>query len=157
MVPLRGGESILREGGFLVSKVNQVSGRVFDKLLREYEITDLNSAQGRILFALWQRGSQPISALAKQTALSKTTLTSMLERLEQAGHILREVNEADKRETIVSLTEKSLALRERYNAVSLEMLSLYYSGMPEEEITRFEASLRHILKNLTEYEERDHE
>ncbi|WP_242871686.1 MarR family winged helix-turn-helix transcriptional regulator [Acetanaerobacterium elongatum] len=135
--------------------MNQVSGRVFDKLLREYEITDLNSAQGRILFVLWQSGSQPISELARKTALSKTTLTSMLERLEQAGHILRQVNEADKRETIVSLTEKSVALQGRYDAVSAEMLRLYYDGLPEQEIDRFEHILRHILKNLTEYEQKN--
>lgn len=143
----------LREGGFLISKINQVSGRIFDKLLRRHEITDLNSAQGRILFALWKREEQSISELARQTVLSKTTLTSMLERLEQRGHITRSASPTDKRETIVALTDQSRALKVKYDAVSAEMLSLYYKGLSEQEITAFEATLRHILNNLTECEE----
>ncbi len=74
----------LREGGFLVSKIGQVSGRVFDRKLKDHGIEDLNAAQGRIVFSLWQNDNIPISDLARQTALGKTTLTSMLNRLEQS-------------------------------------------------------------------------
>ena len=42
------------EGGFLVSKIHQLSRRIFNKLLKEQGIT-FNSAQGRILFVLWKK------------------------------------------------------------------------------------------------------
>lgn len=143
----------LREGGFLISKIKQISGRIFDKKLKSYDIKDLNTAQGRIIFSLWQHDNIPISELVRQTALGKTTLTSMLTRLEQSGYILRNVDEKDKRNIIITLTEKSKSLEDRYETVSKEMISLFYQGLSETQIDEFENSLKYILSNLIKYEE----
>ena len=143
----------LHEGGFLISKVKQISGRIFDKMLKAYQITDLNTAQGRIVFSLWQNDDIPISQLVKQTALGKTSLTSMLDRLEQVGYVIRKPDEQDKRKIVISLTEKSKLLKENYDAVSHDMNSLFYQGLSEDAIDQFEETLKHILANLNQYEE----
>ena len=143
----------LREGGFLISKIGQVSGRVFDRKLKDYGIENLNAAQGRIVFSLWQNDNVPISDLARQTALGKTTLTSMLNRLEQSGHIVRKVDERDKRKALVALTEKSRSIEAHHEAVSREMTSLFYKGISERQIDEFEGILKHVLSNLVRYEE----
>lgn len=143
----------IREGGFLISKIKQLSGRIFDKKLKNYGINDLNTAQGRIIFSLWQKDNIPIADLARQTALGKTTLTSMLDRLEQSGYIIGNLDKKDKRKTIISLTDKSKSLKGRYEAVSQEMTSLFYEGIPEKQIVEFENYLKHILSNLVRYEE----
>jgi len=143
----------IREGGFLISKIKQISGRIFDKKLKNHDITDLNTAQGRIVFSLWQNDVIPISELVRITALSKTTLTSMLNRLEQIGYITRSSDRDDNRKVIVSLTEKSKLLKERYEIVSQEMTSLFYDGLAESQIDEFEKILTHIMGNLVKYEE----
>lgn len=143
----------IREGGFLISKIKQISGRIFDKKLKAYGITDVNTAQGRIIFTLWQKDDVAIAELARVTALGKTTLTSMLDRLEQSGHIMRIPDKKDKRKTVVSLTEKSKLLKDRYEAVSQEMTTLFYKGITEKQIDEFEAVLKQILSNLVRYEE----
>ena len=143
----------LREGGFLITKIKQISGRIFDRKLKAYDINDLNGAQGRIIFSLWQNDDIPISELARQTALGKTTLTSMLDRLEQSGYIVRNADEKDKRSVLVSLTVKSKSLEGRYEDVSKEMTSLFYEGLSEQQIDEFENLLKHILSNLVMYEE----
>jgi DNA-binding MarR family transcriptional regulator len=143
----------IREGGFLISKIKQISGRIFNKKLKNYGIDDLNTHQGRIIFSLWQKDNIPISDLARKTALGKTTLTSMLDRLEQSGHIIRKLDKKDKRKTIVSLTNKSKSLENRYQAVSREMASLFYRGISEKKINEFENTLKHVLSNLINYEE----
>ena len=124
----------LRQGGFLISKIKQISGRIFDQKLKNYDINDLNTAQGRIIFSLWQKDNIAITELAQRTALGKTTLTSMLDRLEKSGHIFRKADEKDKRMVLVSLTEKSKSLEDRYEAVSKEMTTLFYSGLSEAQI-----------------------
>ena len=143
----------IREGGFLISKIKQISGRIFDKKLKNHDITDLNTAQGRIVFSLWQNDVIPISELVRITALSKTTLTSMLNRLEKIGYITRSSDRDDNRKVIVSLTEKSKLLKERYEIVSQEMTSLFYDGLAESQIDEFEKILTHIMGNLVKYEE----
>jgi DNA-binding MarR family transcriptional regulator len=121
---------------------------VFNRLLREHGI-EFNSAQGRILFVLWERDGIPITELAQATMLSKSTLTSMLDRLEEAGHLRREPSPEDRRVTLIALTEKNRLLRDRYNQVSKEMTELFYEGFTPEEVASFEDYLRRILENLS--------
>ena len=136
-----------REGGYLISQIHQLSGRIFSKKLKEYQI-DINHAQGKIIFALWKKDQVPISDLAKETALSKSALTTMLERLEKSGHLIRQQSDTDKRTTIVCLTPKSSELRVDYQKISTDMTELFYKGFSDEEIIHFEASLKKMLKNL---------
>ncbi|MDP4209059.1 MAG: MarR family winged helix-turn-helix transcriptional regulator [Bacteroidota bacterium] len=139
-----------REGGYLISQIHQVTGRVFSKKLKDYQI-DINHAQGRIIFALWKNDNVPINDLAKETSLSKSTLTAMLERLELSGHIIRKPSETDKRITLVCLTTKSSALREDYQRLSEDMLDQFYNGFTDEEITLFEMFLERILANMKQH------
>jgi DNA-binding MarR family transcriptional regulator len=135
------------EGGFLISKIHQLSGRTFNRLLRERGI-EFNSAQGRILFVLWEKDGIPIKELSEKTRLSKSTLTSMLDRLEGAGHISREPSGEDRRVVLVKLTEENRRQRRLYDQVSEEMTGLFYEGFAWGEITEFEGYLRRILDNL---------
>jgi DNA-binding MarR family transcriptional regulator len=135
------------EGGFLISKIHQLSGRIFNRLLRERGL-DFNSAQGRILFVLWEKDGIPIRELSEKTRLSKSTLTSMLDRLEEAGHVSREPSGEDRRKVLVTLTEENQRQRRLYDMISEEMTGLFYEGFAWEEITEFEGYLRRILDNL---------
>ncbi|MCH5206788.1 MAG: MarR family transcriptional regulator [Oscillospiraceae bacterium] len=139
-------------GGFLITKIKQIQGRVFEKLLAEYGISEFNGAQGRILFVLWEQDGIPISALSEKTGLAKTTLTSMLDRLEKSGHIVRTFDPADRRTVRITLTESARRLREKYEEVSAKMNEIFYKGFSDREITSFEKNLGRILKNLTEKE-----
>lgn len=144
-------DAVRSEGGFLLSMVHQLMGRVFNRLLREHGI-ELNSAQGRILFVLWEEDSIPITELAHATMLSKSTLTSMLDRLEETGHIRREHSPEDRRVTLIAVTERNRLLRDRYDQVSREMTELFYEGFTLDEIAAFELGLRRILVNLKKCE-----
>ncbi|MCE5259068.1 MAG: MarR family transcriptional regulator [Chloroflexi bacterium] len=77
------------QGSYLIAQIEQIQGRVFNRLLEEYGIGAFNGAQGRILYVLWQQDNLPIKEIARPTSLAKTTLTSMLERMEQSGNIRR--------------------------------------------------------------------
>lgn len=135
------------EGGYLISQIHQLSGRAFAKKLKEFNI-DINHAQGRIIFALWKKDQISIIDLAKETSLSKSALTTMLERLEKSGHLVRKQSDSDKRSTIVCLTEKSSSMRNDYQKVSKEMTDLFYKGFTNDQIFEFESTLKRILKNL---------
>lgn len=139
-------------GGFLISKVKQIQGRVFEHMLDENGISEFNGAQGRILFVLWETDNIPISVLSQRTGLAKTTLTSMLDRLESSGHIRREPDPDDRRTVRIRLTETAEALREKYERVSAMMSDVFYKGFSDDEILAFEKGLGKILENLIEKE-----
>ncbi|MFX1282001.1 MAG: MarR family winged helix-turn-helix transcriptional regulator [Promethearchaeota archaeon] len=141
-----------RSAGYLIAKIHQISGRIFTKKLKKYKIFDINPSQGRILFALWKEDGLSIVELGKKTALSKSTLTSMLDRLEESDHLKRVPSEDDRRKILIFLTEKNKKLQSKYIAVSREMTDLYYMGFSVEETDQFELYLQRLLNNLLQFE-----
>jgi DNA-binding MarR family transcriptional regulator len=144
--------SEIRQGGFLVSKIHQLQGRIFSRLLRKCNVNEINPAQGRILFSLWQKDRITIQELSKRTALGKSTLTRMLDRLEGSGHVIRVFSQEDRRKVIIELTEENKKMRTAYEKVSDEMTGIFYRDFTGDEIDEFEAYLRRIFHNLDRYE-----
>ena len=140
---------IRTNGGFLISQIKQVQGRVFDAMLQKAGIEEFNGAQGRILYVLWQEDNLPIVELSKRTGPAKTTLTGMLDRMEERGFLERHFDKTDRRQIRIILTKKAHALSEKYNEVSDEMGEFFYKGFTDEEIVLFEKTLERILSNLT--------
>lgn len=137
-------------GGFLISQIKQIQGRVFDTLLQEYGIEEFNGAQGRILYVLWQEDNLPIVELSRRTGLAKTTLTGMLDRMEASGFLNRTYDKQDRRLIKIVLTDKAKELNDKYNAVSERMGEIFYKGFTQKEITEFESTLKRLLINLRE-------
>ena len=140
-----------RQAGFLMAKIRQVGGRISERILKKHDV-EINSAQGRIMFALWQKDGVSINELAKKTQLKKSTLTSMLDRLERMGHVKRQRSKKDRRKILIKRTEKDRTMEKKYVEVSEEMTRLFYKGFSKNQIDRFEKDLGRILNNLTEFE-----
>ncbi|WP_073588394.1 MarR family transcriptional regulator [Anaerocolumna xylanovorans] len=137
-------------GGFLISQIKQLQGRAFEKMLKESGIDAFNGAQGRILYVLWERESLTISEIGHLTSLAKTTLTGMLDRMEESGLVERTADKKNRRQVIISITDKARRYKEEYDSVSERMNELFYKGFKKEEVDVFEDMLRHIIGNLEE-------
>jgi DNA-binding MarR family transcriptional regulator len=136
------------KGGFLISRIKQTGTRIFDRMLVESGIDAFNGAQGRILYVLWQSDEISISSLSSQTSLANTTLTSMLDRMENSGLIIRKPDPNDRRNRLIALTDKAKALQGDYEKISQRMSELYYIGFTESEVLQFESYLQRVLMNL---------
>lgn len=147
------GMNVKYEGSFLIARIHQTSGRIFETILRRYDLSELSPAQGRVLFALWKNDNVPIQELVRRTSLSKSTLTAMLDRLEEQGFIVRVPSERDRREVLIRLTRKDQSFQDTYTRVSDEMAAISLSGFAEHEIRDLEEKLMRILANLSEHEE----
>ena len=135
-------------GGFLITKIHQLSGRIFFKILKKYDINEINPAQGRILFVLWENDEIPIIELSQKTQLEKSTLTAMLDHLEKDGFIKRIPSKIDRRKILIKRTNKDKSFQNAYYQVSREMTDIFYKGFSEKEIEIFEDYLKKILDNL---------
>jgi DNA-binding MarR family transcriptional regulator len=116
---------------------------------------EFDPGQGRILFALWQGDGITITQLAERTALQKSTLTRMLDRLEHADLLRREPDPADRRTTRVLLTGQAKSALHTFAEVSEQMRDLFYRGFTQPEIEAFESALERIFTNLTNPAGRD--
>lgn len=134
--------------GFLISQIKQVQSRVFQRLLQSSGVAEFNGPQGRILYVLWQRDGVPIVELAQKTGLAKNTLTAMLNRMEESGLVARLASPADRRQSLIALTEKARSLRNQYEDVSQRMNEVFFQGFSPEEARALDGALNRILENL---------
>lgn len=139
--------------GINIARIKLMQERIFSGILKNMGIDAFNGPQGRILFNLWTEDNISISELSKETALAKTTLTSMIDRLEAQGHIMRVQNPNDRREIRVVVNENTKELQEPYNIALAKMRKINYKGFTQDEIEDFEEKLKRLLNNLCEYTE----
>lgn len=143
-----------RHRKFYAYKIKQLGDRIFERILAEKNIDAFNGAQGRILYVLWQEDGVPIKIISEKSGLAITSLTTMLERMEKNGLISRKTDEADKRKTLLFLTDKAKELKEAYDSVSNEMGNIYYRDFTDKEILQFEEYLNRIRVNLEEWSDK---
>lgn len=139
------------KGGLLINKINLLTGRNFNKLIRNYNL-DVNYQQGRILFILSIFGEISILNLCKELSLKKSTLTSMLDRLQSKGYINKRTSCDDKRITLVSNTSKAREIVKVYEEIVYQLDLIYYDGFDKHEIKDFENYLTKVYSNLDNLE-----
>ena len=138
----------MRYGGFLVTRIKQVSGRLLERMLAAKGVDAFNGPQGRILFVLWQKDGVPMSELSRQTGLATTSLTSMIDRMEESGLVRRERTVTDRRKVLIYLTDEARLLEGDYNEVSDEMNAIFYEGFSETEAEQLDDCLNRVLANI---------
>jgi DNA-binding MarR family transcriptional regulator len=71
----------------------------------------LTYPQYLVMCVLWEDDDQTISGIAARLDLEPSTITPLMKRLEQAGHVVRQRNPLDERQVRVRVTDQGRALR----------------------------------------------
>jgi len=71
----------------------------------------LTYPQYLVLSVLWEDDDQTIGGIAARLDLEPSTITPLMKRLEQAGHVVRQRNPSDERQVRVRLTDQGRAVR----------------------------------------------
>ena len=138
--------------GFYISRIKQINTRLLNKLLAQKNITAFNGEQGRILHVLWENDGISNQELSKRSGLAMSSLTTMLERIEEKNLLTRKGCPKDKRKCLLFLTEHANSLKKEYDEISDKMTKLSFEGISEDERLTFEKTLENILHNLEKAE-----
>jgi MarR family transcriptional regulator, organic hydroperoxide resistance regulator len=92
-----------RPGGVVLA-LHRATHATLQVLATRLTELDLPASEINVLANLAGRDPLTVGALAAATATRPTTLTSVLDRLVRRGHVVREVDPADRRSFLVSLT-----------------------------------------------------
>ena len=88
--------------------------QAYTPMLNELGIT---YPQYLVLMVLWEQDSQPVNDIAHRLLLETNTVTPLLQRMEKLGIVVRKRGKEDKRQQIVSLTEKGRVMEEQAYAI----------------------------------------
>ena len=81
----------------------------------------LTYTQYIVFMVLWEKESVNVGQLGETLDLDAGTLTPLLKRLEKEGYVTRRRSEEDERITIVTITDKGNALKEKCKDIPLKL------------------------------------
>ena len=116
-------------------------------------ITAFNGEQGRILHVLWENDRISNRELSKKSGLAMSSLTTMLERMEEKKLLIRKFCPTDKRKSLIFLTDYAKSLKSEYDEISDKMTEISFEGISDEERLAFEATLEKVLYNFEKAEQ----
>lgn len=83
-----------------------------------------------VLMVLWEDDNLPVNDIARRLVLETNTVTPLLQRMEKQGIVVRKKGEQDKRQQIVSLTDKGKQLEDEAYAHIPESMRNQLSACP---------------------------
>ncbi len=96
-------------------------------------ISGIVPSHGDIIVALLQNRKLTMKEIAERIDRDKSTVTVLVDKLIKMNYVEKTRSLQDNRVVFVSLTEKGLALKSKFETVSSHLLSTVYNGISEEE------------------------
>ncbi|MEU1281089.1 MarR family winged helix-turn-helix transcriptional regulator [Streptomyces sp. NPDC005805] len=128
-----------------LSRVARLHRIAAGKLLRRL---DLYPGQEFLMMRLWGAGPVRQSELIREVGLDPSTVTKMLQRLEQTGHVSRSPDPGDRRAVLVEATPRSCALLTEVSEVWAELEEKTLAGLAPHERTELARLLGKVEQSL---------
>lgn len=131
---------------FPLYAASRLTTKIYGPYLNELDIT---YPQYLVLLVLWQHKEQSVNDIGNRLLLESNTLTPLLKRMEQKKLIERKRSGTDERSVIISLTEKSVKLKEKAALIPDKIISSFSgSTITEPEILAFQKTLKKLVDIL---------
>jgi DNA-binding MarR family transcriptional regulator len=109
---------------------------------------DLTSAQYSVLSLLWDKDGRQLVELASGCCCSPSTITGIVDTLEEKGLVKREGNPEDRRSFLVTLTEQGRKLKDLTPSLDC-IFEGCCGGVRPEEVSRLVELLRRLDQSLS--------
>ena len=113
---------------YFISRTKANMIKFIENKLKENDLTELIPTHGNILTALYESDKKlTMKEIAQKIGKDKSTVTPLVNKLIRLGYIEKEKSITDKRVTYISLTAKARDIEDRFNFISLLLISIEIS------------------------------
>lgn len=134
---------------YLISRIKELSTSFIERELRANSIEGIASSHGSIIYFLNKNKEATMSEIAKEIKKEKSTVTTLVGKLEKFGYISLKKSDEDSRSTIVSLTEKGNQLVPTFSQISIDLFEVSKSNISDENWDIFKKVLENLYLNLS--------
>lgn len=131
---------------FALHSTTHAMNRAYKPFLSKIGLT---YPQYTALVALWEGDGVTVSTLCDRLMTETGTLTPILKRLEQQGHVTRNRAKDDERKVFIHLTESGDALR--HQAPDITRCVMSSTGLPSNELSKLVETLARMREHLGEH------
>ena len=104
----------------------------------------LNVTEFAVMELLYNKGDQPIQRIGNRVLIASSSITYVVDKLEEKGCVVRQRNEKDKRVTNASLTDKGRSMMDEIFPDHASTLESTFSVLTDEEITVLQTALKKL-------------
>ena len=140
------GESLCQDLGFLTARAH----RAFKQWLApRLEPFGISHEQFALLTCLWAEEGISQTELATRAYVDQTSLTRMLQRMEESDLICRREDPEDQRVNLVHLTPLARDLEEQIMPLRRQGLQQAVAGLADQEVDALHRMLERVFRNLS--------
>jgi DNA-binding MarR family transcriptional regulator len=136
----------------LISNIHNNANKLIINELKKHNLEGLAPSHGDILILLYKNENGiPMNQITSSINKDKSTVTSLVNKLEKMELLNKFKNESDSRSTIVKLTKKGLETKPVVlNKISNQLLTSAYKNFSEEEKETLFNLLLKMQKNFNQ-------
>jgi DNA-binding MarR family transcriptional regulator len=136
------------EKNIAVAKLlGKVVHRMKHNMMKGFESSGMTAPQGMIIGLIGKNGRMKISDISEKMGLSNSTVSGIIDRLEQRDVVKRVRSEEDRRVVYVFLSDNAEELFKTFTKQSSENLAKMMKKATDEDREKIEEAL-HILQKL---------
>lgn len=142
----------INQGNFLyaLSKIRQNLFSFLEREMAAVNIRGISPSDGDILFLLDRRGELTIQEIAAFTVKDKSTVSSVIKRLEGRGYVTKKRGDGDGRTVRIALTQKAKKTGPLLWKISASMNEKMFSRLSEDEKNKLFELMGKIYRNIPE-------
>lgn len=134
-----------------ISRTRKKMISFIEKKLLENDLDGMIPSHGNVLTALYENnGRLTMKRIAEITGKDKSTITPLVNKLQELGYVTKEKDETDKRVTYIILTSQGNRIKGKYDAISSEVRATAYQGFSQEEKEMFLKLLKKMNNNFNQ-------
>ena len=132
----------------LIARIREKAHNLIMDELSRRGIHALVPSHGAILDELYREDGLSMKELAKRIRRDKSTVTTLVRKLENLGYVEREADPADGRYWLICLTDKGWRLRPIFEEISEILVNRVFQGFEKGEKEALVSNLWRVDKNL---------
>ncbi len=136
---------VTKEIVYLIRRLMQAGEKYTKELNKKHNVS---APQLACLITLFENGSLPPSQIAKNILVNSSTVTGIIDRLEQKGLAKRERKSKDRRVVTVELTEPGMTLAKNAPSPIQQKIIDGLQQLPDEDIQKIISSLTKLTEML---------
>ena len=117
---------------------------------RAFASSGLGFPEQLVIMHLAAYGSSNQETIATSLDIDRGAITKTVGKLEAKGLVVREVNSANRREKIITLTEQAAPVIEQMKVVYKDLQGVLFKGLSEDDVDVLTANLSKVASNLSE-------
>jgi MarR family transcriptional regulator, organic hydroperoxide resistance regulator len=133
---------------FLIGRIKEHYTDFLENELKKKGLKMLVTSHADIIAVLGMSGELSLSEVAERINRDRSTVTALVSKLEYLKYVQQRINEADRRSSLLSLTEKGRGLIPDFMSISDALFEKATMGITEDEWSHFKKVLEKLYKNF---------